>query len=214
MKFFKRFLIVLLLSAAFISTAAAEDESVFKQYDDALGGFYGEIGGSGLSYQHWFDKFGIQASLGLSYYPEADASYVTSWSTDPVYVDLLNYDVAVEVQYMLYQDSYSDWLDGCLYIFAGGKHSGSIRNKYTYEKVVVTPADTELDPYDTFPTTGKTGPYYTPGFTAGFGIGFEPVFFTHFSTPLEFGLSGAWELGSIIPVDAGLKVQAGLRYRF
>lgn len=210
----KTLLLILLMFVIFVTAAAADEgKNVFETYDDALGGFFGPIAGSGLSYQHWFGNFGIQTAAGLFYYPEEAGAYATSpnYTANPVDVDEFTYNIGVEAQYMLYDDSYSDWFDGSLYLFLGGTHSGAFRTTYTYEEVLIP---TEGEPYKEFQNTGVSDPRFVPGMSAGFGFGFELVFFDHFSIPIEIGLSGTWEYGSWVPVDAGLYPQAGFRYRF
>lgn len=200
------------MTAAVAFTAAAESLSPFEEFDDSLGGFYGEIGGSGLSWQRWFGEIGIEAAAGLSYLQEDTSYYATSWSTDPVDVDIFDYNVGAQIQYMLYKDSYGNWFDGNLYLFAGGMHTGIIRTTYTYEENILNEGtDTQ---YSEYRKSGETDPVYIAGFSAGFGFGFETVFFSHFSFPFEIGLCGVWEAGDVMPVDAGIKLQGGFRYRF
>jgi len=214
-RFVKKLLLILLFSATLVAAVAADDgKNVFETYDDALGGFVGPIAGSGLSYQHWFGDFGIQTAAGLFYSPVEVGAYATSpnFTADPEDVDEFTYNIGVEAQYMLYDDSYSDWFDGSLYLFIGGTHSGAFRTTYSYEEITIDPDPG--DPYKEFPNTGVSDPRFVPGMSAGFGFGFELVFFDHFSIPIEIGLSGTWELGSWVPIDAGLYPQAGFRYRF
>ena len=211
---FKKLLVLLFLIVVFLSAASAEETDAFETYPDALGGYYGEIGGTGLSYQHWFDKIGIQTALGIFYYPDDMIEYATSpvYNADSYDVDIFVYNIGIEVQYMVYQDSFRDWFDGNLYVFAGGMHDGRIRTTYTFEERVYN-EDSDNE-YTDYPKTGESAPFYVPIFSVGFGFGFETVLFNHFSLPFEFGLMGAWELGTAMPVDAGLKIQGGLRYRF
>ena len=212
MKIIKKTLVILVLLCLAVFSVNAEELSPFDEFDNALGGFYGEIGGAGLSWQHWSGKLGVEVAAGLSYMQDDISYYASSWNTDDVDVDLFNYNVGGQFQYMLYQDSYGNWFDGNLYLFAGGQHTGVFRSTYSYKEVVYNEGlDTE---YSDYPTTGHTSPFFIPGFAAGFGFGFETVFFDHFSLPFEIGLCGVWELGSVMPVDAGIKFQGGLRYRF
>ncbi|MDC7227522.1 MAG: hypothetical protein PQJ61_12225 [Spirochaetales bacterium] len=209
----KKLILLLVMSILLVFNASAEDESAFEEFDNALGGFYGDIGGTGLSWQHWSGKLGVQTSAGLWYLDNIYTSYDESWSEDDVDVEMFNYNIGVEIMYMVYEDSYSDWFDGCLYVFGGAKHIGKIVDTYSYKLEIVEPDDGG-DPYNTYPTTGSTGPRYVPAFAVGFGFGFEPVFFDHFSFPVEFGIGSEWEFDSWLPVDAGLKFQGGLRYRY
>lgn len=204
-KFIKHLLFFILLSLLIVSAVTAEDKNVFTEYDNSLGGFAGGIGGSGLSWQHWFGNLGIQTAAGLVYHPQEGLSYATSFSAEPVVVENFTYNIGVEGQYMLYNNSYDNWFDGALYLFAGAMHTGSVQTVYQYSKV----ADGSGYIYE---NTGHSPLQYVPGVAAGFG--FELVLFDHFSVPLEIGLSGAWEYGSWVPVDAGIIPQAGFRYRF
>lgn len=209
----KRLLFLLLLLSVMLSAATAEEVNPFESFEDALGGYYGEIGGIGLSYQHWFGSFGIQTALGLMYYTDdmIDYSFSPNYTTEPYEADIFVYNIGVEVQYMLYQDSFRDWFNGNLYVFAGGKHDGAVRTTYTYEEEII---GTAPNTYKEYPRTGQSDFYYVPLMSAGFGFGFEPVFFKHLSIPIEFGLMGQWEFGTAMPVNAGLTFQSGLRYRF
>ncbi len=213
-KLSKILFLFLLFSLFIVISATADDENIFNTYDNALGGFFGPIAGSGLSHQHWFGKVGFQYAAGLFYYPEEQELYAISpyYTADPVNVDEFTYNIGVEVQYMLYEDSYGDWFDGCLYLFLGGMHIGVMRTTYYYEEVTVNPEDGS--PYKEYRNTSVSEPVYVPGLAGGLGFGFELVFFDHFSVPFEIGIGGTWEFGSIMPVDAGLNPQAGIRYRF
>lgn len=201
--------ILLVLITVSAAGAAAEDRDAFTEYPNALGGFYGEIGGTGLSYQRWFGKLGVHTAFGLLY-TEEDTFYMEdAYSPESVTQTPFTYNLGAEVAYRVYSDSYLDWFDGCLYVFAGAMHTGNFVTTYNYEQTAV-----DVGGVDTYAYKDKSGPAYVPVISPGFGIGLEFVFFNHLSIPFEFGLMGAWALGSIMPIDAGLKVQAGLRYRY
>jgi hypothetical protein len=208
-KFFAAVVLLIIVSVG----VSAEEKSVYSEFNDALGGFAGEFGGSGLSYQHWFGSLGLQTAVGIFYYPEDSSLYQSSYDGTSYDLEVFTYNLGVEGQLMLYENTYNDWFSGNLHLFAGITHTGSIRKTITYTGEVVTPTG-GADPYTEYTVSGETGPLFYPGASVGFGIGFEPVFFQHFSVPLEFGLGGSWEFDSIVPVSAGLRVQGGLRYRF
>ncbi|MBI9107508.1 MAG: hypothetical protein JEZ04_12250 [Spirochaetales bacterium] len=165
----KKIILLSLLCFFLVFSLAAEEKSVYDEFDQALGGYYGDIGGWGISYQQWFGPVGFETAAGFAYDSQSTFAYV----------------IGAQMQFMLYQDYFSEWFSGSLYFFTGGLHGG---------------------------TVSDTG--YEPSLGFGLGIGFEPVFFEHFSTPIEFGYGGSWTLDSIIPTAAGVRVQGGFRYRF
>ena len=227
----KKLLLVLLLLgfAAGIAAADQNDAAVentatdevkeieiidaFATFDHALGCYYyGELEekGLGLSYQQWFGRIGFQTALGLWYNPE-DLSYreMDAYNPSPQVVTNFSYSAGAEMLFMVYQDSFKDWFDGGLYVFLGLLHVGNLETTYNYEQTAVV-----VDGTNMYPFAGKTGPTYAALLSPSFGIGFEFAFFNHFSVPFEVKLMGSWELGTAMPVDAGIAVQTGLRYRF
>ena len=162
----KPFLISVVL---LISAAAVFPDGVFEEYEHAVGGFYGNVGGQGLSYQQWFGSFGIETAAGMSL--NSSTGFL--------------FNVGLQPQYRLYSDSFGDWLDGCLYLWAGGLFGST--------------------------GTATATSFYLNG---GAGIGTEIVLFKHFSIPLEAGYFAGWQLGNIAPQIASFVVQGGLRYRF
>ncbi|MBI9107509.1 MAG: hypothetical protein JEZ04_12255 [Spirochaetales bacterium] len=193
-------LFTLIIASQFVF---AEEQNVYNRFSNALGGFTGETSGTGLSYQHWFGSVGVQAAAGYSYSPEGISPAWAMYNSTTVLYDLFRYDVGVEVLFMLYENSYSQWFSGNLYLFAGLVHTGALRYSETY-----TETGTERI------KTGETEPLYYPGIGIGAGVGFEPVLFEHLSFPLEFGYGGNWEFDSIVPKTAGIRIQVGLRYRY
>lgn len=186
--------IIALLLALVVAPAAfaqewEEDGNPMATYDQALGGAFGPIIGTGLSYQRWFDGVGLQTAFGATYSPE------DSWTGD-----LLWYLTTVGLQRMLYHETFADWFAGGLYAFGGVSHRGVIPWVYP----------NDYDNPDAQPTVGAYEPYVA----IGGGVGIESVLFRHFSIPVEFGLSVEWQIPSIIPSSAGFIGGVGLRYRF
>jgi hypothetical protein len=187
---------IVLLSAvlltAFQSVSAQEwgaEGNPMSQFPQALGGTYGPMIGTGLSYQRWFEGVGIQTAVGAVYSPEEQFSG-----------DLLWYRVTFGLQRILYHETFADWFAGGLYAFGALAHGGRI-------EWVTEPVDTQ-EPADPQP-----GPF-RPLVAVGAGVGIESVLFRHFSVPVEFGLSVEWEIPSVVPVSAGFVGGVGLRYRF
>lgn len=83
-------------------------------FPESFGGYYGPISGTGLHYHKWIDKNGFQVTGGILYRP------------DLVFGNILDYDLGGELQRRLYGDSFTNWLAGSLYLFAGGRHRGYI----------------------------------------------------------------------------------------
>ena len=190
----------------FFSVSASADNSAFSDYDQSLGGYFSALSGIGLSYQSWSGRLGFQTAAGLIYF--ADDEYYTSPSDtpDPEETELMMYDIGAGIQYMLFENSFSDWLDGCLYLVAGITHFGSVEKTYSY----IDTADSE----GFYPLDNVSAPRYVPGISTGFGIGIEFLIFDHFSIPVETVLSGSWDTDSRLPIEAGVKVMGGLRYRY
>ena len=99
-----------------------------------------------------------------------------------------SFNIGLQAQFRFYEASFGEWLDGGLYGWGGVAYGNR--------------------PYV------LVGGIPQGGLSAGAGIGIEPVFFKHFSTPIEFGYSASWDLSSITPQSAGVVIQGGLRYRF
>ena len=184
----KKLLLILLLLSAVTAFASADvivkmdNINAFETFDQALGGFYGEIGGMGLSYQRWFGNIGFQTALGLWYYEEDSLSYaMETYSPAAVEEVLFTYNAGIEFMYKVYEDTFQDWFDGSLYVFAGVLHMGNLINTYNYAQ---TPED---DGYggEVYPFINKTGPSYVAILAPGFGIGFELFSSTTFQFPLR-----------------------------
>ncbi len=201
-------LVLLLVSGVFVF---AEEENVFSKYDQSLGFYGNSTGMMGISYQDWNGRLGYQVTGGFTYSDDY-AFDVYSYDGENVPVDIFSYNIGAEVFYMLYEDSYDDWLAGALYVFGNLTHIGSINTDITFTGTTITP--TEGDPYTEYSASGETDPYFTPGIGLAVGVGFEIVLFDHFSIPVEVGYGGAWEFSSIVPVNGGFMAGGGFRYRY
>ncbi len=106
----KKTILIVLLSLFVVFSATAESESVFDEFDQAVGGFYGMVGGQGISYQQWFDTFGLETAAGFSYYGG----------------DTFDFNIGAQAQFMLYKDSFGDWFTGGLYAWGGGLYGALV----------------------------------------------------------------------------------------
>ncbi len=193
MKTIRHILPLILIIALFATGALWAAEATTPKFQKALGFQAGRLSGLGLSYQEWKGDKGYQVAAGAMYYPIPD-----------YYYRILDYTIGVELQSSLYHDSFSNWLAGRLYLFAGLNHQGYINT-----------VDIDPNPDDYVYE-------YVPGaFQAviglGGGIGVEATLFDHFSIALEIGYGVFWtptkaELMDQFVVD--ILPQVGLRYRY
>lgn len=187
----KKVIVILLMICMVLPMVFAEEEetesNAFAQYPEALGFYYGEIAGTGLTYHRWNDGVGYQVTAGALYLPP-DAGG-----------NLLDYVVGFENSYTVYSEDFTNWLSGLLSLFWGVNHRGFIPVTYdeeTYEPVIGS---------------------YTPTFTLGGGIGIEVLWFKHFSIPFEVGYGATYlplESAAIDMFLVDLYFQAGFRYRY
>ncbi|MFA6707325.1 MAG: hypothetical protein WC129_04295 [Sphaerochaetaceae bacterium] len=110
----KRWIVIILVLVITSGLSGAEQKS-YDIFDQSLGVQFGQISGSGLSWQKRFGDDALQVALGIMY------------SGDPsLYLSILNYTVGLEYQHTLYGDDFANWLGGQIYLFAGFNHSGFI----------------------------------------------------------------------------------------
>jgi len=81
------------------SGTAFGDGTVFERYPSALGAYVNYPVTGGLTYQHWFGKVGVEATLGAI----ADQG------------GTFDYNAQGAFQYMLYGEDFADWFSGALY---------------------------------------------------------------------------------------------------
>jgi len=81
------------------SGTAFGDGTVFERYPSALGAYFCYPATGGLTYQRWFGKAGVQATLG--------GVAETTGSFD--------YNIQGAFQYMLFGEDFADWFSGALY---------------------------------------------------------------------------------------------------
>ncbi len=189
-------LIIILITGTF--TWSENSNPVFKKYPTAIGGFYGEIGGIGLSYQRWIYPLGFELTSGLAYVPPESAIGPGEY--------FFYYNIGFQIMYTIIANDITDWLSGNLYSFTGLIHYGYLSQPYNQSK-----DSNEVPTYT--PDYSKSPTYFTD-LGLGFGFGIETVLLKHFSFPLEFGIDGIWRLGNPYPQKAGFFVQTGFRYRF
>lgn len=169
----------------------------YEHFPQALGFQYGELSGSGLSYQFWDHSSGFQLSFGGWYIPPAGEGYAST---------VMDYSIGVEYQYSVYGEDFADWLSGQIYLFAALNHRGTAANEE------VTPPVYDSDYNLVSPGVYAVGDYM-PSLNGGIGLGMEIILFEHFSIPLEVGYGAFWNLATNA-LEVRLVPQAGFRYRF
>ena len=226
----KKLVLFLLLMSLPRILPAEKGPTTFNENNQALGGYVGELSGSGLHYQIWIDNLGIQISAGILYLPPGTEDFYTSFppfyesyeeidaATDQTYYtyyrSILNYSIGIEGLYSLYAEDLTSWLSGNLYLFLGLNHNGN--TKYRYDKKWYTYEDPE-EPNAGYWMEDVEKPIYSPyepNFVLGIGIGMETVLFKHFSLPIEIGYAFFFRNLQLIPAKITLIIQGGLRYRF
>lgn len=160
------------------------NETVFDEYDRAIGGFYGPFAGSGLSYQQWLGRLGYQVSVGGYYTPEG-------WSTVRA-----EYWLGSGAQYSLVKADLANWLSAALYLSGGLGHQGRWEGTTGDDGVPIAPFR------------------YIPSLSAGFGVGFEIVLFRRFSFPVELVYAGLLDLNPFGLVTVEPLPQVGFRFRY
>lgn len=182
---------------------AADEIPAYEAFPRALGVAVGQISGTGLHYHRWDGPTGWHVSAGVLYLPPTDDPWIGSYTAT-----VLNYTAGAAFQRRVYADSFTSWLTGSLYLFAGGNHRGYI------PRVETSPGDPAGDPY--VPPEYGIGAYAAE-LTAGVGIGIEIILFRHISIPAEFGYGGTWTMTEPDLVNAfrvDLYGQTALRYRY
>lgn len=180
-------LCALLCLVAASALAQDESESVLDRYPQALGVFWGELAGRGLTYEAWTGDLGFHITGGGIYLPEGGFR-------------ILDYTLGLEMMYRITAQDLTSFLSGQLYVFAGAMHGGYI------EEVMLSPGSEE-----DLPVYGS-GPF-VPYAGVGVGIGIEQVWFEHFSIPVQIGYGGWLEFPGLAP-RVNLIVEGGFRYRF
>ena len=196
--------VLLLLSVQTLLFSFGSEEvdlPAYEKFPQALGFQYGEISGSGLSYQVWRNGLGFQVAGGVVYLPLEDDGF---W-----FDRTLDYSVGGEIQTRVYGEDFASWLSGQLYAFAGLNHGG-------YIPVVVVKDALQISEDEWLPEEYGIGSY-TPTFGVGVGIGIEIVLFRHFSVPIELGYGFEWlPTAATVPEQfrVNLYPQVGFRYRY
>ena len=102
----RKFIVIAALILAVGGMLWAEDArasfgegTVFERYPSALGGYVNYPVTGGLTYQRWFGRAGVEATIGAI----ADPS------------GTFDYNVQGAFQYMLYGEDFADWFSGALY---------------------------------------------------------------------------------------------------
>jgi hypothetical protein len=191
MKTIRHMLPLFVLSIMLATTPLWATEIETPRFQKALGFQAGQLSGLGLSYQEWTGDKGYQVAAGIMYFPVSEYSF-----------RLLDYSIGVELQSSLYYDSFSTWLSGGLYLFAGLNHQG-------YINMVDPNPDDSVYEYEPGPFHAVIG--------LGGGIGVEATLFDHFSIVLELGYGVFWtptKLELLEQFSINVVPQVGLRYRY
>ncbi len=157
-----------------ILPSSHEYEDFMTATPNALGVFI--IGGEnidvgGLHYQRWFsNNIGLTLNGGGTYS-----------------INTLDYSVAAEIQYMVYHETFNNYIASGLYLWSMTGHRGYMDGATT--------------------TTEFT---YKADFYAGLGIGIECIFWKHFSIPLHVGYILEFPNEMSLSFASG----AGIRYRY
>ena len=198
------FIIVALIawSPTMLFSFGSEEVSqpAYEEFQQALGFQYGEISGTGLSYQIWREFLGFQVAGGIIYIPMEEEGWFDR---------TLDYSVGTEIQVRVYGEDFASWLSGQLYAFAGLNHGG-------YIPVITIKEAFEISEDEWLPPEYGIG-LYTPTFGFGLGIGIEIILFRHFSIPVELGYGLEWlPTAETVPRQfrVNLYPQVGFRYRY
>lgn len=97
-------------------TELGDGTSVFERYPSALGAYANVPVMGGLTYQRWFGRMGVEATLGG----------IISESGD------YDYNVQGAFQYMVYGEDFADWVSGALYtnVLLGHRGEGMLGTTY------------------------------------------------------------------------------------
>jgi len=185
------FVFLLIFSMTITGFADKPEANAFAEFPEALGFYYGEISGTGLTYHKWVDGVGYQITAGALYLPPDSGN------------NLLDYVVGFENSYTVYSEDFTKWLSGLLSLFWGVNHRGYIPVEVEYDEVT----------YEASYDIGS----YVPTLTLGGGIGIEVLWFKHFSIPFEVGYGATYlplESDVIDMFLVDLYFQAGFRYRY
>jgi hypothetical protein len=138
----------------------------------------------GIQYQRWYDRAGFQIEGAAYYDPSSEAAKT------------LDYNIAAEFQYKLYDTTWGTRAGTCLYAWILAGHRGFIDNTWSWNDET---GDSE-----------KTDSTFYANAVAGIGFGFDIMFLNHLSVPVQFGFMGQFPCEPAVGITFG----TGLRYRF
>lgn len=172
---------ILLASLAIFACGAVSAFAAPLDYESAVGvsilSTLDNISIGGLQYQKWItDKIGFQTEGSIVYQPNYN----------------LDYNVAVELQYKLFETPMGTKNATILYAWFLAGHRGFQETDYDYA------------------TNTRTKQKFNADAIAGIGFGFDVMLLNHISIPFNFGIVGEF------PNDcaAGFCLGSGVRYRF
>lgn len=156
------------------------EENPFEKYNKAVGVF--AYAYPGLSWQHWLGKFGYQINFSGMYLPDEYIDYIDGGES--VTYDYVSsfYMLTAEAQFEFFTTRFlKNWYGRLYGVLLGG---------FYYQ-------------------TDYNVPEIFNGI-AGFGIGFETIYYKHFSFPLHFGYYAEFPNDFKMDFIFGI----GLRFRF
>lgn len=180
---------LLFTNAAFImaqNEAKADEPTVFERWPSSLGFYVHSLNGFGLSWQHWYDRFGLALAAGGLYDPDA--------STLGAAID---YNVQGIFSYAVYKEDFADWFSGNLQLGVYLAHRGL--QELSYLNGYYMPLE----------------PSYVPALVpfvasvhGGIGVAIEIVLFGHFSFVSDLMYVLSW------PLALNLRPDFSFRYRY
>jgi hypothetical protein len=163
-----------------------EAASVFEAWPSAVG-FYANLLGGGLSWQHWYGATGLVVGTGLGYQPEAEYGYY------------LDYHVQLQLLRNIHAFQNSRSLAGMLYTAVLLGHRGII--PWTTKELV--------DPEEELTEYVVRRGAYKPLLYAGAGLGLEYVLFNHLSHTFDF-----MYVAELTDMTVQISVGTGLHFRY
>jgi len=185
------FAFLILVNTVFLvaqDTVDSNNPTVFERWPSSLGFYVHTLNGPGLSWQHWFDRFGLSIAAGGLYDP-----------TSGSYNSIIDYNIQGTFSYAVYREDFADWFSGNLQLGVYLAHRGLQEWQYP-EYPIVDPLDAPL------PDPVKKP--FVPSVHLGLGVIIEIVLFNHFSFVTDLMYVGS------IPLGLNLNPGFSFRYRY
>jgi len=167
----------------FFADEAVSAGTTYDRWPSALGYYANSEGGVGLSWQRWFEDFGLAVAAGGVYNEDA-GTYEGGYSEV-----LLDYNVQVRLSWILHAVDYRPWLSTNLQGLVYLAHRGITELQYAwYDEITFEAFYTRLP--------------FRAELMAGAGVAAETTLFEHLTQtvdfmyiakwPLELAVAGAW----------------------